>query len=78
MREVKETITCDTCNTDISPRVTCYPRQDILRVTCLNVAQHLEYQMIYSVAMRPIIEQDLYFCGLECMKKYQEKKDGNN
>ena len=74
MKTETTTIICDSCSADISPKITSYPANYILRVSCINVDQHTEYQAIYSIAMQPPIDNDLYFCNLRCMTQYQEKK----
>lgn len=68
MKKMLVTITCDKCEKDISPEVTCFPRKDILRVTCENVALH--GNVMHAVAICPILENDLHFCGWKCLKDY--------
>lgn len=79
MKNIKIIINCDTCATDISPHKTSYPRADILEVKCINVA--INNGFIYGIFQRPILENDLYFCSIECMTKYglsnKENKDEN-
>lgn len=75
MRECTIKITRDTCSKDLSPKLTKYPHEYIMKVSVQDVAMHSEYSVIYSLAMRPPIEDDLYFCGLECMTNYKVKKD---
>jgi len=70
MKKEEVRINCDSCNKDISPHLTAYPADYILKVTAENIAQHKEYQVVYAIAIAPPIENDLYFCNLNCMKQW--------
>jgi hypothetical protein len=61
-------ITCDSCGKDISPAITNYPKNYILKLSALNVAQHTEGSVIYSIQLYPPIDNDMYFCDLQCLK----------
>lgn len=63
-------IICDTCKSDISPRESGYEAEYILHVQAVNVARHKRGGAIYSMMCHPPISDDLYFCGLKCMKDY--------
>lgn len=69
MKQTTTTITCDTCKKDISPRVSGYPAEYILHVKAMNVAQ--SSGAVYAVLCYPPIDNDLYFCGLGCMRGYK-------
>jgi len=72
MKTVTTKIICDSCGADISPQATGYPAVYILKVTAENVARHTENSVVFAVHSYPPIEHDLYFCNLECMRKYNE------
>jgi len=69
----KETIkiNCDYCNADLSPHTTGYPNNYILKVSLVDIEVH--NGAIFSCLIHPPINNDLYFCGLACMKKYEVK-----
>jgi len=67
-------IICDSCNSDISPKITSYPHEYILKLSAFDVAEHSENGAIYSIMMVPPLEKDLYFCGLECVRNYLKDK----
>lgn len=71
MEEVTTKIICDTCNADLSPKLTSYPRIDILVVSCMNIAEHNINAVIYDVYQVPLLERDLHFCGFDCMTNYK-------
>jgi len=71
MKKVETTIYCDTCNMDISPKITLYPNQYILRVSVFDIAVHDPKNIIYDILMVPPIEDDLFFCGRDCMRGYK-------
>lgn len=73
MKKTITTITCDTCETDISPEFTSYPHKFILHLSYIDVARHSNDSCVYSIMMYPPIQDDLYFCNLNCMSKYQVK-----
>ncbi len=70
MKKTSVTINCDTCNKDISPKVSGYPHEWILKVQAIDVAMHREGMVMYSVMIQPWINEDLYFCNLACMKGF--------
>ncbi len=72
MKEVTTKITCDSCGADISPRLSGYSAEYILKVSAMNIAMHEESQAIYSMMCYPPIKDDLYFCGIDCMKKFNQ------
>lgn len=69
--EVK--INCDSCNADLSPHVTSYPNHYILKVSVEDIAISSGC-VVYAIYINPPINQDLYFCGLACMKNYDKPK----
>lgn len=75
MKKVDVQILCDTCEKDISPHVSGCPAEYILHVQAQDIAQHKAGQAIYSVMVYPPIDNDLYFCGIGCMQKYNPVKD---
>lgn len=72
MKEVTTKIICDSCGKDISPRISSYPAEYILKVQAINIAEHQAGQAVYSMMCYPPIDNDIYFCGLACIKKYGE------
>lgn len=70
MKKINVTIHCDTCYKNISPYVTCDPARYILKVQSENIARRNEMGAINAVMVYPIIEHDLYFCDIKCMKSY--------
>lgn len=68
MKQVTTKIICDKCGKDISPHETNYPAVYILEVKCINIA--LPTGVSYGVCIAPIINKDLHFCGLVCMREY--------
>jgi len=78
MKNTITTITCDGCGNDISPEHTTYPHKYILKICCQDVALRSERGAVYAIYMSPPIKDDLYFCGMKCIKKYvTEKIDAN-
>lgn len=73
MKKTVITINCDSCDKDISPKESGYPRVDILKVSCLNVRIMSESGMTYAIAVTPMIPDDLYFCNLQCMHEYNPR-----
>ena len=69
MRTLTETIFCDSCNKDISPTSSAYPHNWILEVSVKDVAKH--GGAVYALIMYPPLENNLYFCGVKCMTKYE-------
>jgi hypothetical protein len=71
----KETIQilCDTCNSDISPKNTGYPANYILHVIVKNIEIY-KGGAILACMVHPPITHDLYFCNIQCMKKYGDLK----
>ncbi len=72
MKTIETTITCDACERDISPKITSYPHDYILRLTQEDVA--ICGGATYALMMSPLLERDLYFCGFGCLKKYVTEK----
>lgn len=64
-------INCDSCSQDISPHKTSYPHQYILKVSSEDIS--INNGVVYAVMIIPPIE-DLYFCGIGCLKKWCEDK----
>lgn len=63
-------ITCDSCSKDISPIATSYEADYILKVTAYNRAYNTS-GVVFGMSIYPLIEQDLYFCGLRCMATFK-------
>jgi hypothetical protein len=70
VKTVTVKINCDKCNADISPKVTGYPHEYILRVEAIDIARHKPGQGVYSVMITPPINEDLYFCNINCMQSF--------
>ncbi len=66
MKKVDIKINCDTCSNDLSPKITGYAAHYIIKITVENIS--LPGNTIYPVMCHPPIDNDLYFCNLECLK----------
>lgn len=69
MKNIKTTIICDSCEKDISPIDTQYPHDYILRLSSYDRAYNTS-GISYAVIRYAPIENDLYFCGLQCLKNW--------
>jgi hypothetical protein len=74
MKTETTTIACDNCGQDISPKVTNYPRADILVLACQNMAISSGY--MYAVVQYPKLERAHHFCGFRCLGEWAEKHKG--
>jgi hypothetical protein len=67
----KEHVTCDNCKKDLD-----YVSSAIHPYRLVLSDEHLPYKgngAIPAVMTYPILEQDVYFCGLECLAQWASR-----
>lgn len=61
------TINCDTCNKDL--RTTGYESEGYLAL--LNQWKGHAGGAVFCMSLGPAIKQDMYFCGLDCLRSHE-------
>ena len=63
-------IKCDQCGIDLSPYETAYPRDDIIILSCENIARHTG-GFTFSI-LQTIPFNTKHFCNLICLSEWVE------